>query len=97
MLSDVVHDIPPQLLGSLLHEELAEQRERLLFCESNTGGALAFVPFSEPSTEASQQGCLLYPGKQGLNCLSILHRGLSIVTPDLTTFHFDSYSHYMRA
>ncbi|XP_028274274.1 TATA box-binding protein-associated factor RNA polymerase I subunit C [Parambassis ranga] len=70
MLSDVVHDIPPQLLGSLLHEELAEQRERLLFCESNTGGALAFVPFSEPSSEASQQGCLLYPGKQGLHCLN---------------------------
>ncbi|KAF6725827.1 TATA box-binding protein-associated factor, RNA polymerase I, subunit C [Oryzias melastigma] len=66
LLSDVVHDIPPQLLGSLLHEELEGQRDRMLFSEANIGGALAFVPFS-PS---QSHGCLLYPGGRGLDRLN---------------------------
>ncbi|RVE65440.1 hypothetical protein OJAV_G00116630 [Oryzias javanicus] len=66
LLSDVVHDIPPQLLGSLLHEELAGQRDRVLFSEAAIGGALAFVPFS-PS---QSHGCLLYPGGRGLDRLN---------------------------
>lgn len=65
LLSDVVHDIPPQLLGSLLHEELAGQRDGVLFSEAAIGGALAFVPFSQ------SHGCLLYPGGRGLDRLSI--------------------------
>lgn len=69
MLTDVMHTIPPELLGSLLHEELTEQRDRMLISEGVTGGALAFVPFSRGS---SQQGCLLYPGREGLDLLSIL-------------------------
>lgn len=69
-MSDVIHAIPPELLGTLLHEELTEQRDRMLFFEGVTGGALAFIPFGHSS---SQHGCLLYPGNQGLDCLSILN------------------------
>ncbi|XP_019967228.2 TATA box-binding protein-associated factor, RNA polymerase I, subunit C isoform X1 [Paralichthys olivaceus] len=68
LLSDVVHSVPPELLGSLLYEELTEQRERMLFFEGATGGALAFIPFSEGGS--SQHGCLLYPGNKGLNRLN---------------------------
>ncbi|XP_070781220.1 TATA box-binding protein-associated factor RNA polymerase I subunit C [Enoplosus armatus] len=73
LLSDVVHDVPPQLLGSLLYEELTEQRDRLLFSEGATGGALAFVPFSQSGGSGPQHGCLLYPGNQGRDCLNF-HR-----------------------
>uniref|UniRef100_A0A3B5LGT5 Uncharacterized protein n=1 Tax=Xiphophorus couchianus TaxID=32473 RepID=A0A3B5LGT5_9TELE len=66
LLWDVVHDVPPELLGSLLHEELAEQRDRMQFSEAATGGALAFVPFSQG------EGCLLYPRGPGMDRLSIL-------------------------
>lgn len=66
-----MHTIPPELLGSLLHEELTEQRDRMLVSEGVTGGALAFVPFPH-SGSASQHGCLLYPGREGLDLLSIL-------------------------
>ncbi|XP_041825591.1 TATA box-binding protein-associated factor RNA polymerase I subunit C isoform X2 [Melanotaenia boesemani] len=69
MLSNVVPDIPPPLLGSLLYEELAEQRDHMLFCEGDTGGALAFVPFAERGKNVHQRGCLLYPGGQGLDRL----------------------------
>ncbi|KAM6902318.1 uncharacterized protein taf1c [Xenentodon cancila] len=68
LMSDVIHDIPPELLGSLLHEELTEQRDRMLFFERASGGALAFIPFSQSSC-SSQRGCLLYPGSQGLDRL----------------------------
>ncbi|XP_047426372.1 uncharacterized protein taf1c [Mugil cephalus] len=70
LLSDVVHDIPPDLLGSLLQEELREQRKRLVFSDRATGGALAFVPFSHNDSSDSLHGCLLYPRKQGLDCLT---------------------------
>lgn len=66
LMSDVVQTIPPELLGALLQEELTEQGDRMLFFEGATGGALAFVPFSQ------SRGCLLYPGSKGLDCLSIL-------------------------
>ncbi|TDH01796.1 hypothetical protein EPR50_G00166360 [Perca flavescens] len=72
LLSDVVPSIPPELLGSLLYEELTEQRDRMLFSEGATGGALAFVPYSQSGSD-SQRGCLLYPGNQGLDCLNF-HR-----------------------
>ncbi|KAG7238976.1 hypothetical protein INR49_030308 [Caranx melampygus] len=55
-VEDVVQSVPIQLLSSLLYEELTEQRDRQLFSESTTGGALDFIPFSESSS-----GCLLYP------------------------------------
>ncbi|XP_076615061.1 TATA box-binding protein-associated factor, RNA polymerase I, subunit C isoform X2 [Chaetodon auriga] len=72
LMSDVVHDVPPELLGTLLHEELTEQRDRLLFSEGATGGALAYVPFSQNGS-SSQGGCLLYPGNRGLDLLNF-HR-----------------------
>ncbi|XP_071322592.1 TATA box-binding protein-associated factor RNA polymerase I subunit C [Trachinotus anak] len=82
LLSDVVHSVPPELLGALVYEELTDQRDRLLFSEAATGGALAFVPFSE-SSSGSVHGCLLYPGNKGLDCLNFHgvelqhHRGSS--------------------
>ncbi|KAF3702343.1 TATA box-binding protein-associated factor RNA polymerase I subunit C [Channa argus] len=69
LLSDIVPSIPTELLGGLLHEELTEQRDRLLFSEAATGGALAFIPFSQ-SRGSSERGCLLYPGMQGLDRLN---------------------------
>ncbi|XP_032395893.1 TATA box-binding protein-associated factor RNA polymerase I subunit C isoform X2 [Etheostoma spectabile] len=72
LLSDVVPSIPPELLGSLLYEELTEQRDCMLFSEGATGGALAFVPYSQSGSD-SQRGCLLYPGNRGLDCLNF-HR-----------------------
>ncbi|KAJ4926288.1 hypothetical protein JOQ06_008468 [Pogonophryne albipinna] len=95
MLSDVLPAVPPALLGSLLFEELKEQRERMLFSEAVTGGALAFVPFSQSSSD-SQSGCLLYPGNQGLDCLNFQrvelqqHRGtppcLNTISSNLSSF-----------
>uniref|UniRef100_UPI003AB07F6B uncharacterized protein taf1c n=1 Tax=Centroberyx gerrardi TaxID=166262 RepID=UPI003AB07F6B len=70
LLSEVVHDVPPELLAGLLFDELTEQRERLLFSEAATGGALAFVPFARGEP---QHGCLLYPGNPGLDRLNF-HR-----------------------
>ncbi|XP_034402506.1 TATA box-binding protein-associated factor RNA polymerase I subunit C isoform X2 [Cyclopterus lumpus] len=72
LLSDVVPAVPVELLGSLLHEELTEQRDRSLFSEGATGGALAFIPFPRGGGDP-QRGCLLYPGNQGLDCLNF-HR-----------------------
>uniref|UniRef100_A0A3Q2QQV1 TAF1C beta-propeller domain-containing protein n=1 Tax=Fundulus heteroclitus TaxID=8078 RepID=A0A3Q2QQV1_FUNHE len=74
LLSDVIHDIPPELLGSLLYEELVEQSDRAQFSEGATGGALAFVPFSQ------SEGCLVYPGGPGMDRLNfhkvaLLHPG----------------------
>lgn len=83
LMSDVVHTVPPELLGALLYEELTEQRDRMLFSEGATGGALAFVPFSQSDSSSSQRGCLLYPGNQGLDCLSILQIRSNTETKDL--------------
>ncbi|XP_040915318.1 TATA box-binding protein-associated factor RNA polymerase I subunit C [Toxotes jaculatrix] len=98
LLSDVVHSVPPELLGDLLYEELTEQRDRLLFSERATGGALAFVPFSQ-SSSGSQQGCLLYPGNQGLDRLNFHrvelqhHTGSS---PVLNTSSSDPFSFQLK-
>nr|XP_040054199.1 TATA box-binding protein-associated factor, RNA polymerase I, subunit C-like [Gasterosteus aculeatus aculeatus] len=72
LLYDVVSAVPAELLGSLLHEELKEQRDRALFSEGATGGALAFVPFPQGGSEP-RSGCLLYPGGPGLQRLNF-HR-----------------------
>ncbi|KAM8827772.1 uncharacterized protein AB9W97_004066 isoform 2-T2 [Spinachia spinachia] len=69
LLYDVVPTVPTELLGSLLHEELIEQRDRALFSEGATGGALTFVPFPQCGSEP-QSGCLLYPGNPGLDRLN---------------------------
>ncbi|XP_058472746.1 TATA box-binding protein-associated factor, RNA polymerase I, subunit C [Solea solea] len=94
LLGDVVHAIPPQLLGSLLYEELAEQGERLLFSEAATGGALEFIPFSH-----NGDGYLVYPGNQGLNRLKFhrvelqRHRGSHSV---LRSSSSDSFSFHLN-
>ncbi|XP_068609197.1 TATA box-binding protein-associated factor RNA polymerase I subunit C [Brachionichthys hirsutus] len=72
LMAEALHAVPPVLLGTLLHEELTEQRDRLLFPEGATGGALAFVPFTQ-SSSASELGCLLYPGSRALDRLNF-HR-----------------------
>ncbi|XP_074546387.1 TATA box-binding protein-associated factor RNA polymerase I subunit C [Halichoeres trimaculatus] len=66
LLWDVVHSVSPELLGGLLYRELKEQRDRLLFSEEATGGALAFIPCSQ----SSERGCLVYPQNPGLDCLN---------------------------
>ncbi|XP_077353280.1 uncharacterized protein taf1c isoform X2 [Festucalex cinctus] len=71
LLSDVVQTVPPELLGSLLYEELTEQRDRQLFSERATGGALNLIPFSQSGD--SPHGCLIYPGKREMDCLNF-HR-----------------------
>ncbi|XP_077442251.1 uncharacterized protein taf1c isoform X2 [Vanacampus margaritifer] len=71
LLSDIVQNVPPELLGSLLYEELTEQRDRQLFSERTTGGALNLIPFSQ--SKNSQHGCLIYPGNQGMDRLNF-HR-----------------------
>ncbi|KAG7473096.1 hypothetical protein JOB18_013787 [Solea senegalensis] len=94
LLGDVVHSIPPQLLGSLLYEELTEQGERLLFSEAATGGALEFIPFSH-----NGDGYLVYPGNQGLNRLKFhrvelqRHRGSHSV---LRSSSSDSFSFHLK-
>nr|XP_015217344.1 PREDICTED: TATA box-binding protein-associated factor RNA polymerase I subunit C [Lepisosteus oculatus] len=70
LFDDVIYDIPPALLGELLHEELMMQSDRELFQEAATGGAMGYIPFEE--TDASQQGYLVYPRKAALNHLCIL-------------------------
>uniref|UniRef100_W5M7W3 Wu:fj64h06 n=1 Tax=Lepisosteus oculatus TaxID=7918 RepID=W5M7W3_LEPOC len=67
LFDDVIYDIPPALLGELLHEELMMQSDRELFQEAATGGAMGYIPFEE--TDASQQGYLVYPRKAALNHL----------------------------
>ncbi|XP_042182367.1 TATA box-binding protein-associated factor, RNA polymerase I, subunit C [Oncorhynchus tshawytscha] len=71
LLSDVIHDIPPALLADHLHEELTYQREQEQFSDHATGGAMGYISFN--NTSISQQGCLVYPGKAGLNKLNF-HR-----------------------
>ncbi|XP_037608414.1 TATA box-binding protein-associated factor RNA polymerase I subunit C isoform X1 [Sebastes umbrosus] len=100
LLSDVVPAVPPELLGSLLYEELTEQRDRMLFSEGATGGALAFVPFSQSGSD-SQRGCLIYPGKQGHDCLNFHrvelqhHRGSSSCL-DASRSSSDSFSFQLK-
>ncbi|XP_051907044.1 TATA box-binding protein-associated factor, RNA polymerase I, subunit C-like [Hippocampus zosterae] len=79
LLSDVVQNVPPELLGSLLYEELTEQRDRQLFYEGATGGALDFIPFCQIGD--SQHGCLLYPGNRGMDRLNF-HRVAWELQPD---------------
>ncbi|CAG5867116.1 unnamed protein product [Menidia menidia] len=68
LLSGVVPDVPVELLGSLLHGELAEQSERARPCHAPAGGALAFIP----RPQDAQHGCLLYAQGRGLDRLCIL-------------------------
>ncbi|XP_068191384.1 TATA box-binding protein-associated factor RNA polymerase I subunit C [Antennarius striatus] len=93
LMSDVVHAVPTVLLGALLHEELTEQRDRLLFAEGATGGALAFVPFAG-SSRRSELGCLLYPGNKALDCLNF-HR-VELQQHNVDTSSSDPFSFQLK-
>ncbi|KAK7895755.1 hypothetical protein WMY93_021080 [Mugilogobius chulae] len=64
LLSDAVHSVPVELLGSLLYEELHQQSRDAMFCEANTGGALDLIPLSQTAQDSARDaalsGCLVY-------------------------------------
>lgn len=70
VFGDAVHDIPPELLAELLHEELLFQSQQGEFQEVSTGGALSSIFLSE--SNHTQNHCLIYPSDPGLQTLSIL-------------------------
>ncbi|XP_058847320.1 TATA box-binding protein-associated factor RNA polymerase I subunit C-like [Acipenser ruthenus] len=68
LFGDSIYDIPPALLAENIHEEMALQRNRVLFDSATTGGALGYFPLEEK--EHFQEGCLIYPSKAALNYLN---------------------------